>query len=101
MSALRRGDVVRSETQPGALLFAVISNDERNATLPTVLLARIVPVVKRPGPTAIQLGADDPFTGYVLADYVSTVPVAELASSGRLTAGTVAALSAALRVSMP
>lgn len=101
MSGLRRGDVVRTENEPGALLWVVVSNDLRNANLPNVLLARIVPVTKSPGPTAVELGAGDPYTGFVLADFISTVNDSKLAPAGRLSPATIDAVSRALRAAMP
>lgn len=101
MSALRRGDIVRVEDEPGAVLWAVVSNDLRNAALPNVLAARIVPVAKAAGPTAVQLTNDDPYNGYVLADFVSTINTNRLAPAGRLSPDTANAVSAALRAAMP
>jgi mRNA-degrading endonuclease toxin of MazEF toxin-antitoxin module len=101
MSALRRGDVVRSETLPGAQLWVVISNDERNEALNTVVVARIASVVKAQTPTIVPLGAHDPFTGHVLADFLATERAASLSPSGRLTTATVEAVSSALRVALP
>lgn len=101
MSALRRGDIVRVEDEPGAVLWVVVSNDLRNAALPNVLAARIVPVTKSPGPTAVRLTEDDPYNGYVLADFVSTINTNRLAPAGRLSPATANAVSAALRAAMP
>jgi len=101
MSELRRGDVVRAENEPGAVLWAVISNDLRNASLPNVLVARISPVGKSASPTAVELTAGDPYTGYVLADFISTINASKLAPAGRLSPATVDAVSRALRASMP
>lgn len=101
MSAFHRGDVVRTEEEPGALLWVVVSNDLRNAALPNVLLARISPVGKGSSPTAVELKGDDPYTGFVLADFISTVRASNLAPAGRLSPATIDAVSRALRASMP
>jgi mRNA interferase MazF len=101
VSALRRGDVVRAEDEPGAVLWVVVSNDLRNATLSTVLAARIMPVVKSASPTAVELRGDDPYNGYVLCDYLSTINASKLSPAGRLSPATIEAVSRALRASMP
>lgn len=101
MSELRRGDVVRTDTEPGAVLWAVVSNDLRNASLPNVLVARISPVGKSAGPTAVELSSGDPYTGFVLADFISTVNASKLAPAGKLSPATIDAVSRALRASMP
>lgn len=102
MSTLRHGDIVRVEDEPGAVLWAVVSNDLRNAALPNVLAARIVPLVKSPGPTAVELTAEDTYGGqFVLADFISTINASKAAPAGRLSPATTAALSAALRAALP
>ena len=101
MSGLRRGDVVHTEAEPGAVLWVVVSNDLRNAALPNVLIARISPLVKSPGPTAVALSDSDPYTGFVLADFIATANADRLAPAGRLTPDTLDAVSRALRAAMP
>lgn len=101
MSNLRRGDVVRAESLPGGLPWVVVSNDARNAALNTVVLARIAPVIKATSPTIVPMNALDPCTGFVLTDFLVTELAGQLAPGGRLTAATLDAVSAALRVALP
>jgi mRNA interferase MazF len=100
VSDLRRGDVVRAESLPGGLLWVVVSNDARNAALNTVVLVRITPVIKTESPTIVPLSPVDPYTGFVLADYLVTELASDLAPSGRLTRATLDAITVALRIAL-
>ena len=101
MSALRRGDVVRTDQLPGALLWLVVSADERNQAFNTVVVARIMPFAKTATATVVPLSDHDPVSGFVLVDYLATEPASIFSPSGRLTAPTVDAVSRALRIALP
>jgi mRNA-degrading endonuclease toxin of MazEF toxin-antitoxin module len=101
VSALRRGDIVRTDELPGAVLWLVVSNDERNQAFNTVLVARIMPFTKAQTATIVPLSGHDPVSGFVLVDYIATEPAAIFSPSGKATAATVDAVSRALRVAMP
>ncbi|GAB1508051.1 hypothetical protein JCM33774_00920 [Actinophytocola sp. KF-1] len=64
-----RGHVFRvSMSNIGLKPFVVVSNNQRNRALDSVLAARITSTDKSHIPTAVQLTPDDPLVGYVLAD---------------------------------
>jgi hypothetical protein len=57
--------------------------------------------VKAEGPTIVPLASADPYSGFVLVDFLATELAVELAPSGQLTAATVDAISSALRIALP
>lgn len=63
-----RGHVYRVDLGHGAKPWLVVSNNQRNRLLDTVLAARITTTDKSRVPTAVPLQAADPLVGYVLAD---------------------------------
>lgn len=69
MIAPLRGQVFWVDLGYGRKPWVVVSNNQRNRNLDTVLAARITTTSKHAVlPTWIELAAEDPLTGYVLAD---------------------------------
>ena len=73
MSAMKqqrplRGQVYLSDIGYGPKPWLVVSNNQRNERLETVLVARITTTSKHHAPTIIDLGANDPVVGRVLCD---------------------------------
>lgn len=58
--------------------IVVVSNNQRNAALMSVLGARITSAPKPPLPTIVELGVDEPVRGRVLCDDVVVIPKSRL-----------------------
>ncbi len=95
-----RGQVYRIEfSDLGLKPFVVISNNQRNRALESVLGARITSTDKAHIPTAVQLTRDDPLYGYALADDIVELYKDELIEGeymGTLAPNTVLRLNEAL-----
>lgn len=63
-----RGRVYRADLGYGLKPFLVISNNQRNRQLETVLAARLTTTVKPEMTSIVILGPGDPLTGRVLCD---------------------------------
>jgi mRNA interferase MazF len=64
-----RGQVFSVELGHGPKPWFVVSNDQRNRNLETVIAARITTTRKKAQlPTIVELSSDDPLVGYVLCD---------------------------------
>ena len=80
--------------------YAVVSNNQRNRLLDSVLAVRITSSDKSRVPTAVPLGQGDPLVGYALADEIIELFKDELEGAqylGALAPGTVLSLNDALK----
>jgi mRNA interferase MazF len=98
-----RGQVFRVDLGHGPKPWLVVSNNQRNRHLDTVIAARITTTALRAHlPTVVPLTPDDPLVGYVLCDDLVQLHRDELDSRfGVLTPASVRAVSAALRIALP
>jgi len=87
----------------GAKPWLVVSNNQRNHNLDSVIAARITTTSKNARlPTVVPLATSDPLTGYVLCDDLVPLYRDEFADLlGTLTRTTMQAVSAGLRVALP
>jgi mRNA interferase MazF len=93
-----RAVVYRINLGHGAKPWLVISNNQRNRALDTVLVARIT-TTSKPLPTRIDLGKDDPLTGQVLCDDLEQVYREDLGDRlGALAPATMAKVASGLRL---
>lgn len=84
----------------GAKPWLVVSNNQRNRALDTVLVARISTTLK-PLPTRVDLTGDDPLVGQVLCDDLEQVYSDELgARLGALSPATVRGVATGLRLAL-
>lgn len=102
MTALR-GQLFWVDLGHGAKPWLVVSNNVRNRNLDTVIAARVTTTGKNSAlPTVVPLAAADPLTGHVLVDDLVQMYHDELSrAAGAVSAPTMAAVSAALRVALP
>ncbi len=63
-----RGQVYLADIGYGPKPWLVVSNNQRNARLETVLVARITTTSKHRAPTIVDLRPEDPVVGRVLCD---------------------------------
>lgn len=97
-----RGQIYRVEIneEHGPKPFVVVSNNQRNKRLSSVLAARVTTTEKSNIPTAVPLtSGQDPLVGYVLADDIVEIWKYELEQStylGALSPRTVIELNGAL-----
>jgi mRNA interferase MazF len=95
--------VFRVDLGHGAKPWVVVSNNARNRNLETVLAARITTTGKQASlPTVVPLSSADPLVGFVVVDDLIQLYRDELTVVlGALTATTMSAVSAAIRIAMP
>lgn len=95
-----RGQVYRVDIGSyGPKPYVVVSNNQRNRALDSLLGARITSTDKANIPTAVSLTPRDPMVGYVLADVIVELYKDELAEGdymGSLAPATVLRLNEAL-----
>jgi mRNA interferase MazF len=95
-----RGQVFRVDiSNVGPKPYAVVSNNQRNRLLDSVLAVRITTTDKSRVPTAVPLTREDPLVGYALADDIVELFKDELEEAqymGALAPGTVVNLNDAL-----
>jgi mRNA interferase MazF len=98
-----RGQVFRVDLGYGRKPWLIVSNNQRNRHLDTVIAARItMTALPAHVPTVVPLAPDDPLVGYVLCDDLVQLYRDELDTKlGALTPATIRAVSAALRVALP
>jgi len=86
----------------GGKPWVVISNNQRNQKLSTVLAARITTTDRNRGlPTVVALASDDPLVGFILTDDIEQLDKDELVRpSGALSPRTLIALNNALRIAL-
>lgn len=63
-----RNRVYMADLGCGEKPWVAVSNNARNNSLDSVLVARITATRKTPRSTIVQLGKDDPLVGFVLCD---------------------------------
>jgi mRNA interferase MazF len=98
----QRGQVFRVDLGHGAKPWLVVSNNQRNRNLDSVLAARITTTGKHSAlPTVVPLGAGDPLVGYVLCDDLIQLYQDELTRAlGALAPPTMAAVSRGLAIAL-
>lgn len=98
-----RGQVFRVDLGYGAKPWLVVSNNQRNAALDTVLAARVTTTDRHARlPTVIPLSAADPLQGFVLCDDLVPLYRDELSVDlGSLTPATMRLVSEGLRIALP
>lgn len=103
MTAPLRGQVFRADLGFGAKPWLIVSNNQRNRNLETVMAARITTTRKNAHlPTLIELSVDDPLVGFVLCDDLTQVYRDELGQPlGALSVRTMQHVSQGLRVALP
>ena len=83
----------------GLKSYVIVSNNQRNRLLDSVLAVRVTTTDKSSIPTAVPLGPEDPVVGYILADDIVELFDDELVSGnylGSLSPSTIIGLNTAL-----
>ena len=103
MTSALRGQVFRIDIGHGSKPWVVVSNNQRNRNLETVIAARVTTTDKHAHvPTIVPLAPDDPLVGYVLCDDLWQFYDDELTSAlGAMTPHTMRAISVGLRIALP
>lgn len=98
-----RGQLFRVDLGHGPKPWLAVSNNARNRNLETVLAARVTTTSKHAAvPTVVPLSSADPLLGFVVVDDLIQLYRDELTLSlGALSAATMSAVSAALRIALP
>lgn len=98
-----RGQVYRLDLGHGPKPWVVLSNNQRNRNLDSVIAARITTTNRHAHvPTVVPLSPTDPLVGYVLVDDLHQLYRDELtAPVGTLCSATMATISDALRIALP
>lgn len=98
-----RGQVFRVDLGHGPKPWLVVSNNARNRNLETVLAVRITRTSKHAAvPTVVVLSSADPLVGFVVVDDLIQLYRDELTVAlGALSATTMSAVSAAIRIALP
>lgn len=97
------GQVFRVDLGHGAKPWLIVSNNQRNRNLDTVIGARITTTGRHASlPTIVALTHDDPLVGYVVCDDLVPLYRDELTTRlGVLTVATMRQVSVALRIALP
>jgi mRNA interferase MazF len=98
-----RGQVFRVDLGHGPKPWVVVSNNQRNRNLQTVIAARITTTHGRAQlPTIVELSGDDPLVGCVLCDDLVQLYRDELDHlDGALSVTTMMRISSAIRIALP
>ena len=98
-----RGQVFRVDLGHGAKPWLIVSNNARNRNLQTVVAARVTTTSKHANvPTVLPLSSADPIVGYVVTDDLIQLYRDELTVElGAVSAPTMRAVSAAIRIALP
>lgn len=98
-----RGQAFRVDLGHGPKPWVVLSNNQRNRALDTVLAARITTTSTHSHvPTVVPLAAADPLVGHVLVDDIVQLYHDELGDNlGSLSPASMQKISAALRIALP
>ncbi len=98
-----RGQVFRVDLGHGAKPWLIVSNSARNRNLETVVAVRVSTTSKHANvPTVVPLSSADPLVGYVVVDDLIQLYRDELTVAlGALSAPTMRAVSAAVRIALP
>jgi mRNA interferase MazF len=98
-----RGQVYSVDIGHGAEPWLIVSNNQRNRQLDTVLAARVTTTDKSQIPTAVPLAPEDPVVGFVLADDMEQLEQSEIAASrylGSISPRTVVRVNDALSLAL-
>ncbi len=97
-----RGQVSRADIGFGLKPWLIVSNNQRNRALPSVLAVRLTTTSKRVElPTWVPLSSADPLVGYVNVDDLQQLERDELAELvGSLAPATILAVNNALRLAL-
>lgn len=101
MTTASRGQIFEANIgSRGRHFYVVVSNNQRNRALNSVLALMVTTTDKSHIPSAVQLTHQDSVTGWVVADNIDTLWDDELPSMpvGALSAPTMAKLGAALKL---
>jgi mRNA interferase MazF len=103
MTMPMRGQVFRVDLGHGAKPWVIVSNNQRNRNLQTVIAARITTTRKNAElPTIVELSNEDPLVGFVLCDDLIPLYRHELSHlDGALSVRTMMRVSNALRIALP
>jgi mRNA interferase MazF len=98
-----RGQVYRADVGYGRKPWVVVSNNQRNRNLNTVIAARITTTDRQSHlPTIVELAADDPLVGYANCDDLVQLYDDHLTTPlGALSPATMQRISAGLRIALP
>lgn len=98
-----RGQLFRVDLGHGQKPWLVVSNNQRNRNLESVVAARVTTTSRNAHlPTIVPLSSGDPLVGHVLGDDLVQLYRDELNTPlGALTPATMRAVSAALRIALP
>lgn len=98
-----RGQVFTVDLGHGAKPWLIVSNSARNRNLVTVVAVRVTTTSKHANvPTVVPLSSADPLVGYVVVDDLIQLYRDELTVAlGALSAPTMRAVSAAIRIALP
>ena len=96
-----RGQVYRLRADGASTAAVVVSNDLRNATLPTVLVARVTTAPKPSVPTIVALPVGEPMVGRVVCDSLAEVHTKDLQKPvGALSRAVMRRIDAGLRAAL-
>lgn len=99
-----RGHVYRAEiTRYGPKPYVVVSNNNRNRKLDSVLASRITTTDKSHVVSAVRLGRNDPLVGFVLADEIVELFDEDIEAAtfmGALSGETILSLNEALKLAL-
>lgn len=97
-----RGQVYRVDIGYGPKPWLVVSNNQRNRNLSSLLAIRITTTDKHAAlPTVVPLGQDDPLVGYVNTDDLQQFGRDELGQHlGSVAPGTLMQVNEALRIAL-
>jgi mRNA interferase MazF len=103
MTTAVRGQVFRVDLGHGLKPWVVLSNNQRNRNLDSVIAARITTTGKNAHlPTIVPLTQDDPLVGFVLCDDLVQLFQEELTRPiGALSPATMRQIFTALRLALP
>lgn len=97
MTSLVRGRVYRADLGNGLKPFLVVSNNQRNRNLESVLAVRLTTTVKPVMPSIVELGSTEVFVGRVLCDDIVALYEDEVkADLGALSRGAMAQVKTGL-----
>jgi mRNA interferase MazF len=104
MTTALRGQVYSVDVggDRGRHYFVIVSNNQRNKNLNTVLGVMVTSTDKSGIPSAVQLTYQDPVQGYVVADIIEELWENEVVGTpkGVVSPATMAALNEALRIAL-
>jgi mRNA interferase MazF len=102
VTAPLRGQVYWADVGHGEKPWVVISNNQRNRNLDTVMAVRVTTTSKHSGlPTVVSMSSADPLVGFILADDIEQLGQDELVrTGGALSPRTLTALNEALKIAL-